>query len=70
MVRALRPARVFALGRQQGGGLLALPVLLLLLSNNESVSSEALKLGARSVVTTPYDPADLLHNVRVAGSVE
>lgn len=56
--------------RQQGGGRLTLPVLLLLPSNNESVRSEALKLGARSVVTTPYDPADLLENVRVAGSVE
>ncbi len=56
--------------RQQGGGLLTLPVLLLLPSNDESIRSEALKLGARSVVTTPYDPADLLDNVRVAGSVE
>jgi len=56
--------------RQQGGGRLTLPVLLLLPSDNESVRSEALKLGARSVVTTPYDPADLLDNMRVAGSVE
>jgi len=56
--------------RQQGGGRLTLPVLLLMPSNNENVRSEALKLGARSVVTTPYDPADLLENVRIAGSVE
>lgn len=56
--------------RQQGGGRLTLPVLLLLASNDESVRSEALKLGARSVVTTPYDPADLLDNMRIAGSVE
>lgn len=56
--------------RQQGGGRLTLPVLLLMPSNNENVRNEALKLGARSVVTTPYDPADLLENVRIAGSVE
>ncbi len=56
--------------RQQGGGRLILPVLLLLPAHNESARNEALKLGARSVVTTPYNPADLLNNVRMAGSVE
>jgi PleD family two-component response regulator len=56
--------------RKQGGGRLTLPVVLLLPSGNERVHAEALELGARSVVVTPYDPADLLTNVRVAGSVE
>lgn len=56
--------------RKQGGGRLTLPVLLLLPSHNESAGNEALELGARSVVTTPYDPSDLLYNVRLAGTVE
>jgi DNA-binding response OmpR family regulator len=56
--------------RKQGGGRLILPVVLLLPTGNERVRAEALELGARSVVTTPYDPTDLLTSVRVAGSVE
>jgi DNA-binding response OmpR family regulator len=56
--------------RKQSGGRLALPVIMLISSNNESARREALELGAHSVLVTPYDPADLLKSVRVAGSVE
>lgn len=54
--------------RKQCGGRLTLPVILLLPSGNEMAHREALELGARSVVTTPYDPVDLLDSVRTAGS--
>jgi CheY-like chemotaxis protein/GGDEF domain-containing protein len=56
--------------RKQSGGRLTLPVVLLLPSNNEGAGREALELGARCVVSTPYDPADLLASVRLAGSTE
>lgn len=56
--------------RKQNGGRLTLPVVLLLSPNNESARREALELGAHRVVTTPYDPADLLASVRLAGSAE
>jgi DNA-binding response OmpR family regulator len=56
--------------RKQSGGRLSLPIVLLVPSSNESVRREALELGARSVVTTPYDPVELLASVRIAGSVE
>lgn len=56
--------------RKQSGGRMTLPVVLLLSANNESVRQEALELGARRVVSTPYDPADLLASVRLAGSPE
>ena len=56
--------------RKQSGGRLSLPVVMLISSNNESARREALELGAHSVFVTPYDPADLLKSVRVAGSAE
>ena len=56
--------------RQQSGGRLSLPVVMLIPSGNEQARREALELGAHSVLVTPYDPADLLKSVRVAGSVE
>lgn len=56
--------------RKQSGGRLGLPVIMLISSNNEHARREALELGAHSVLVTPYDPADLLASVRVAGSVE
>ena len=56
--------------RQQSGGRLSLPVVMLIPSGNERARREALELGAHSVLVTPYDPADLLKSVRVAGSVE
>lgn len=56
--------------RKQGGGRLILPVVMLISSNKEAARREALELGAHSVLVTPYDPADLLRSVRVAGSVE
>ncbi|HKR00085.1 MAG TPA: response regulator [Pyrinomonadaceae bacterium] len=54
--------------RKQSGGRLALPVVMLISNGNEQARREALELGARSVLVTPYDPADLLASVRVAGS--
>ena len=56
--------------RKQSGGRLSLPVVMLLPKGNERARLEALELGARSVLTTPYDPAELLGNIRVAGSVD
>lgn len=56
--------------RKQNGGRLTLPVVLLLPGDHESAGREALELGARRVVPTPYDPADLLASVRLAGSAE
>jgi DNA-binding response OmpR family regulator len=56
--------------RQQGGGRVTLPVVLLLPSEMESARLEALQLGAKSVITTPYDPANLLESVRQAAHVE
>lgn len=56
--------------RKQSGGRLTLPVVLLLSPDNESARHEALELGARRIVSTPYDPADLLASVRLAGSPE
>jgi DNA-binding response OmpR family regulator len=56
--------------RKQSGGRLSLPVVMLMASGNERARREALELGAQSVLVTPYDPADLLRSVRVAGSAE
>ena len=56
--------------RKQSGGRLALPVVMLLSADNESARREALELGAQSVLVSPYDPAELLASLRVAGSVE
>lgn len=56
--------------RKQSGGRLMLPVVMLMPPGNERVRREALELGAHSVLVIPYDPADLLKSVRVAGSVE
>ncbi len=56
--------------RKQSGGRLTLPVVMLLPPDNESAHREALELGARRIVPTPYDPADLLASVRLAGSPE
>jgi DNA-binding response OmpR family regulator len=56
--------------RKQSGGRLSLPVIMLLSADNEGARREALELGARSVLQTPYDPAELLASLRLAGSVE
>jgi DNA-binding response OmpR family regulator len=56
--------------RKQNGGRLTLPVVLLLSPEKAAEHTQAIELGARSVVTMPYDPAELLTSVRTAGSVE
>jgi two-component system alkaline phosphatase synthesis response regulator PhoP len=56
--------------RKQNGGRLPLAVVMLLSPDNESARLEALELGARRIVPTPYDPVDLLASVRLAGSAE
>lgn len=56
--------------RKQNGGRLSLPVVMLLPAGHDQARREALELGAHSVLLTPYDPADLLTSVRVAGSAE
>ncbi|MBA3806427.1 MAG: response regulator [Acidobacteria bacterium] len=55
---------------QQSGGRVTLPVVMLLPVEIEGARREAIELGAHSVITTPYDPADLLDSVRMAGHVE
>ncbi|HEY0380333.1 MAG TPA: response regulator [Pyrinomonadaceae bacterium] len=56
--------------RKQNGGRLSLPVVMLLPAGQDQARREALKLGAHSVHVTPYDPAELLRSVRLAGSTE
>lgn len=56
--------------RKQNGGRLSLPVVMLLPAGQEQARREALKLGAHSVHTTNYDPAELLTSLRLAGSAE
>lgn len=56
--------------RKQTGGRLTLPVVLLLPPAQEVARREAIELGARGIVATPYDPAELLDSVRRAGSQE
>lgn len=56
--------------RKQSGGRLSMPVVMLLSADNEGARREALELGARSVLVSPYDPAELLASLRLAGSVE
>ena len=52
--------------RKQGGGRINLPVLFLNSSGDDNASREALALGARKVLTQPYDPGDVLASVREA----
>ena len=56
--------------RQQTGGRLALPVVMLAPERSGKARDEALMLGARDVIPLPYDPAQLLESVRLAGSAE
>ena len=56
--------------RKQSGGRLALPVVMLLSSQDEHTEREALELGVKSVLVAPYDPAELLANLRAAGQSE
>jgi CheY-like chemotaxis protein len=56
--------------RKQQGGRISLPVVLLLSGESEGARSEAIELGVRAVVHMPYDPAELLESVRLAGSGE
>lgn len=56
--------------RQQTGGRLMLPVVMLAPERAGKARDEALMLGARDVIPLPYDPAQLLESVRLAGSVE
>lgn len=56
--------------RKQTGGRLTLPVVMLMPPRQEQARREALELGARGIVAMPYDPDELLDNVRRAGSAE
>jgi PleD family two-component response regulator len=56
--------------RKQSGGRLSLPVVMILSSDNERARREALELGARSVLATPYTPAELLDSLRMAANIE
>lgn len=54
--------------RKQGGGRVILPVLFLNSSGDDNAGREALALGARKVLTQPYDPGDVLAAVLEAAS--
>lgn len=54
--------------RKQSGGQLSTSVIMLLPPMNFSSRFEALELGARMVIPTPYDPRELLDSIRLAGS--
>lgn len=56
--------------RKQLGGTLTLPVVLLVRETDVQARQEAIALGVRGVVTTPYDPAALLDSVRTVGKQE
>jgi DNA-binding response OmpR family regulator len=56
--------------KKQTGGKLTLPVVMLMSPAENDARQEALNLGARGVVTVPYDPAELLASVRTAGSID
>jgi DNA-binding response OmpR family regulator len=55
---------------KQTNGKLTLPVVLLLPPMQVIARREALELGARGIVAMPYDPAELLDTVRLAGRSE
>ncbi len=52
--------------RKQAGGKLAAPVIFLVPYTNDTAGQEALALGARDVVSVPYDPAELMAKTRLA----
>lgn len=52
--------------RKQSSGELRIPVLFLNSSGDDAAGHEALSLGAREVLTQPYDPGDVLASVRAA----
>lgn len=56
--------------RQQSGGRLSLPVVLLVGEASGSAEREALEAGARAVIKLPYDPSEFLDRVRRAGNAE
>jgi DNA-binding response OmpR family regulator len=56
--------------RQQSGGRLSLPVVLLVGEASGSAEREALEAGARAVIKLPYDPSQFLDTVRRAGNAE
>jgi len=56
--------------RKQTNGKLTVPVVLLLPPMQVIARREALELGASGIVAMPYDPAELLDSVRLAGSAE
>jgi DNA-binding response OmpR family regulator len=59
------------LREQQGGGRAApTPAILLLAAPDEGARREAEEIGARAVVTLPYNSEELLESIKVAGSAE
>jgi DNA-binding response OmpR family regulator len=52
--------------RKQSPGALRIPVLFLNSSGDDAAGREALGLGAREVLTQPYDPGDVLASIREA----
>jgi len=58
------------LREQQAVGHAAPPAILLLAAPDEVARREAEEIGARAVVTLPYNSAELLESIKVAGSAE
>jgi CheY-like chemotaxis protein len=52
--------------RKQNGGRLTIPTLLLAPEDETDVRNEAIDLGVQKVMSSNYDPAELLSNIRTA----
>ncbi|MEP6706101.1 MAG: response regulator [Pyrinomonadaceae bacterium] len=56
--------------RKQAGGKIAAPVIFLVPYTDDTAGQEARALGARDVVSVPYDPAELMAKTRLAVNIE
>jgi DNA-binding NarL/FixJ family response regulator len=54
--------------RTQNGGRITIPILLLVPEEETEVRNEAMSLGVHRVMSSDYDPAELLSNIRAAGN--
>ena len=54
--------------RTQNGGRITIPILLLASEVETDVRNEAMSLGVHKVMSSDYDPAELLSSIRIAGN--
>jgi DNA-binding response OmpR family regulator len=55
--------------RTQNGGRMTIPILMLAPEEEANVRNEAISLGVQKVMSSDYDPAELLSNIRTAENV-